>query len=296
MVRHVVDASPINGWVVVDKPLGMTSTQAVGKIKRIFGSRKAGHAGTLDPLATGILPIALGEATKTVPYVQDGIKHYDFTLAWGVETDTCDAEGTSVATSPRRPDPRGISEALGAFVGKIMQVPPVFSAIKVGGERAYALARRGEAFELAPREVDVMQFRLAEASGDHARFSVECGKGTYIRSLARDLGRALATCAHVTALRRTRVDGFALDDVVSFEQLIELGGREAALRPVASVLRKLSRIDVDIDQSADLQKGRMITVSQEGTGREAYAMLGTALVAIGVNEGRTFRPTRVFAS
>ena len=294
MARGRKHASPIHGWVIIDKPLGMTSTQAVGKIKRLFDCRKVGHAGTLDPLATGVLPIALGEATKTVPYVQSGRKHYEFTLAWGEETDTCDAEGKCIATSPVRPSSDAIVATLNAFVGKIMQAPPSFSAIKVGGERAYDIARRGEAVDLAAREVCVESFRLVQSSEESASFSVVCGKGTYIRSLARDIGRSLGSCAYVTALRRTRVDHFGLEVAFRLEQLDDESGRQSALRPVASVLGELNRIEVDDSQATDLRQGRKIATRDNGMASlESYAMNGAILVAIGRVESAYFKPTRV---
>ena len=193
----------VDGWIVLDKPEGMTSTQAVARVKRLFKADKAGHAGTLDPLASGLLPIALGEATKTVSFAMDGRKLYRFTVKWGEERSTDDREGPVSATSDsgrRRPPSKVI---LGQFRGEIMQVPPAFSAIKVAGERAYDLARSGEAVDLAPRPVFIDRLDLIALPGsDHAVFEAECGKGTYIRSLARDMGRALGCLGHVALLRR----------------------------------------------------------------------------------------------
>ncbi len=199
----------IDGWVLLDKPVGMTSTQAVGAVKWLFSAKKAGHAGTLDPLASGCLPIALGEATKTVPFVMDSRKVYRFTVRFGIETDTDDAEGQPVATSELRPSREAILDALDAFRGEIQQTPPAYSALKINGERAYDLAREGVVVELAPRTVIVHRLDLVEMpDADHAVFEAECGKGTYVRSIARDLGRVLGSRGHISALRRTCVGTF----------------------------------------------------------------------------------------
>ena len=212
---------PVHGWVNLDKPYGLGSTSAVGKIRWLFNANKAGHAGTLDPLATGVLPIALGDATKTVAFMMDAVKGYDFTIAWGENTSTWDVEGAVTLTSDIRPKRGAIEAALAAFTGHISQIPPKFSAIKVDGKRAYDLARGGADVTLASRQVHVHSLRLVECGADSAAFSVVCGKGTYVRSLARDLAAALGTCGHVTALRRTRVGAFTLDNAVSLESLIK---------------------------------------------------------------------------
>src|SRR5438552_4415688 len=210
----------VHGWIVLDKPVGMTSTHAVGVVKHLFQAKRAGHAGTLDPLASGCLPIALGEATKTVPFVMDGRKTYRFTVRWGEERDTDDAEGRVVETSSARPTADHIRALLPRFTGTIAQVPPRFSAIKVDGERAYDLAREGETVELAPRPVDIHRLELVETPDpDHTVLEAECGKGTYVRSLARDMGRALGCLGHVSALRRTSVGPFQEDDAVVLDRL-----------------------------------------------------------------------------
>ncbi len=199
----------VHGWVIIDKPVGMTSTFAVSVVKRLFCAKRAGHAGTLDPLASGCLPIALGEATKTVPFVMEGRKSYRFTVRWGEQRDTDDAEGRVIETSPQRPDAAAIAALLPRFLGTIAQVPPRFSAVKIEGERAYDLARDGEAVELEPRPVTIYRLVLVETpDADHALFEAECGKGAYVRGLARDMGRALACWGHVSALRRTAVGPF----------------------------------------------------------------------------------------
>ena len=204
---------PVHGWLILDKPQGMNSTQAVARVKRLFEADKAGHAGTLDPLATGVLPIALGEATKTVPFVVDGSKEYRFTIRWGAETDTDDAEGSVTATAPRRPTRAEIEALLPRFVGEITQVPPRYSALKVAGARAYDLARDNETFELAPRQVTVRRLSLIEQpDADHAVLEAECGKGTYVRALARDprpRARRARPCQRAAphARRHVRRDG-----------------------------------------------------------------------------------------
>ncbi|MGV6871576.1 tRNA pseudouridine(55) synthase TruB [Pseudochelatococcus sp. B33] len=212
----------INGWLVLDKPVGMTSTHAVAVAKRLFNARKAGHAGTLDPLASGILPIALGEATKTVPYVMEGRKAYAFTVSWGAETDTDDTEGQVTARTGKHPSRAEVEAALPRFTGDLMQVPPRFSAIKIDGERAYDLAREGEEVELAARPVIIHRLSLIEHTGTTSTLEAECGKGTYVRAIARDLGRALGCLGHVCALRRTRVGPFRLDRTISLATLQEL--------------------------------------------------------------------------
>ena len=210
----------VNGWIVLDKPVGMTSTHAVSIVKRLFQAKRAGHAGTLDPLASGCLPIALGEATKTVPYVMDGRKTYHFTVRWGEERDTDDAEGRVVAVEALRPSGEEIRALLPRFTGTIAQVPPRYSAVKIEGERAYDLARSGEEVELAERPVDIHRLELVGMPDpDHALLAAECGKGTYVRSLARDMGRVLGCLGHVSALRRTRVGPFAEADALTVDRL-----------------------------------------------------------------------------
>ncbi|MBV9218507.1 MAG: tRNA pseudouridine(55) synthase TruB, partial [Methylobacteriaceae bacterium] len=219
----------VDGWIVLDKPVGMTSTYAVSRLKRIFNARKAGHAGTLDPLASGLLPVAFGEATKTVPFVQDGRKAYRFLVRWGAETDTDDADGTVAAVSDLRPTAPAIEALLPGFIGAIEQIPPAFSAIKVAGERAYDLAREGETVVLEPRMVTVHALRLVAARREEAEFEAECGKGTYVRALARDLGRALGCLGHVAALRSTRVGPFGEPDATRLDALA--GGKPLLLVP-----------------------------------------------------------------
>ncbi len=222
----------VNGWLVLDKPVGMTSTHAVSIVKRLFQAKRAGHAGTLDPLASGLLPIALGEATKTVPFVMDGRKVYRFTVRWGEERDTDDAEGRVTATSAERPSADAIRALLPRFTGLISQVPPRFSAVKIDGERAYDLARDGVVVELEPRPVEIHRLDLVETPDpDHAVLAAECGKGTYVRALARDMGRTLGCFGHVAALRRTAVGPFSEVIALSLEALLRTGQPLGAWQP-----------------------------------------------------------------
>jgi tRNA pseudouridine55 synthase len=287
----------INGWVVLDKPVGMTSTHAVSRLKRIFHGKKAGHAGTLDPLASGILPVAFGEATKTVPYVQDGEKAYRFTVRWGIETDTDDADGKPTVQSDERPAVDAIVALLPRFTGTILQCPPAFSAIKVAGERAYDLARDGEPVDLAPRPVTIHALELVQADQDEAVLEARCGKGTYVRAIARDLGRALGCHGHVTALRRTRVGPFREEDAIPLAQLQEGAFDVAAvLRRVEAGLTEVPCVSVDRDAATRLRRGQSILLR----GRDApvdgmaYAACGGVVVAVGAVEKGELVPGRVF--
>jgi tRNA pseudouridine55 synthase len=296
----------VHGWLVLDKPVGMTSTHAVSVIKHLFTARRAGHAGTLDPLASGCLPIALGEATKTVPFVVDGRKTYRFTIRWGEERDTDDAEGQVVARSDTRPDRDAIEQLLPRFTGNIEQVPPRFSAVKLEGERAYDLARDGERVELAPRIVTVHGLELVEIPDpDHAILTAECGKGTYIRSLARDLGRELGAFGHVSSLRRGRVGPFGENEMIPLEQVRSLCHRAAAgeanladaLLPVETALDDIPALAVSPADAARLQRGQAVLLR----GRDAPMVRGVVqvasggqLVAIAEVERGDIVPRRVF--
>ncbi len=297
--------SPVSGWLVLDKPHGMTSTKAVSKVRHLFGAAKAGHAGTLDPLATGVLPIALGEATKTVPFAVEGLKTYRFTVRFGSETDTDDAEGAVVARSEVRPSTEAIEAVLPRFTGEISQVPPRFSALKVDGARAYDLAREAEDFELAPRIVSVERLALvSRPDPDRCVLEAECGKGTYVRALARDLGRALGACAHVEALRRTRVGAFGEEDAVTLDGLERLKesapeseGLHTVLAPVEAALGELPALTFSQSDAARLRQGQPVLLR----GRDApilagaaYAMSKGMLVALGEVEGGEFKPRRIF--
>ena len=296
---------PIHGWLVLDKPQGMTSTQAVSRVRHLYSAQKAGHAGTLDPLATGVLPIAFGEATKTVPFAVEGNKQYRFTVRFGAATDTDDADGTIVATSDRRPTLPEIEAALRSFVGEISQVPPRYSALKVGGARAYDLARDEEDFELAARPALIEGLTLIDMPDpDHCVIEARCGKGTYVRALARDLGIALGSLAHVTELRRTRVGPFAEEAAISLAKLQELGhsaaGRDAllsVLQPVETALDDIPALAIGGQDAARLKRGQPVLLR----GRDApilkgpvYATSRGTLVAVGEVSQGELRPTRVF--
>jgi tRNA pseudouridine55 synthase len=283
----------VNGWIILDKGVGMTSTHAVAVVKRSLSAKKAGHAGTLDPLASGILPIALGEATKTVPFVMDGRKSYVFTVAWGAETNTDDTEGDVVERTDKVPDPAAIEALLPRFTGSVQQVPPRFSAIKIKGERAYDLARDGEVVELQPRTVEIDRLSLVHHEGDRSVLEADCGKGTYVRAIARDLGRALGCLGHIAALRRTRVGPFSEEDAVVVD---DLATDPAALRPVEMALSEIPSVAVSRDMAARLMRGQSIILR----GRDAplsgkiYATCGGVLVAVGDVERGELVPHRVF--
>lgn len=275
----------VHGWIALDKPVGMTSTHAVAVIKRLFSAKRVGHAGTLDPLASGVLPIALGEATKTVPFIMDGRKVYRFTVRWGEERDTDDTEGRVTQTSEARPAADAIRALLPRFTGLIEQVPPKFSAIKIDGERAYDLARDGEEVELQARPVRIDRLELVETpDADHAVFEAECGKGTYVRSLARDFGRVLGCFGHVTALRRLVVGPFGAVEMISLAQLEALCHRAAAgegsladaLLPVETALDDIPALAVSKADAARLQRGQAVLVR----GRDAPILSGTLYVTV----------------
>jgi tRNA pseudouridine55 synthase len=296
--------NPVHGWVILDKPLNMTSTQAVGAIRRAFNAQKAGHAGTLDPLATGILPIALGEATKTVPYAVDGEKAYRFTVRWGAETITDDTEGPVTQSSDVRPTRDAIEALLPQFHGEISQVPPVFSAIKIAGERAYDLAREGEEVILAARSVIIERLALVDQPDEATSvFEAECGKGTYVRAIARDMGRLLGCFGHVIALRRTRVGPFdeanavTLDAIQAAAHSDDPGAAAKFLAPVEMALAELPELLVSQSDAASLTRGQSILIR----GRDAPIIEGPAfatskgrLIALGELDKGALHPTRVF--
>jgi tRNA pseudouridine55 synthase len=290
---------PVDGWLVLDKPLGMSSAQAVAKVRWATGAAKAGHAGTLDPLATGVLPVALGEATKTIPHVQDGAKSYRFTVRWGVATSTDDAEGEAVAVSDLRPDEAAIRAALPAFTGDILQTPPQFSAVKVDGQRAYALARGGETVALAARPLHVARLALVDRpDADCATLEMDCGKGGYVRSVARDLGAALGCHGHVVELRRLRSGPFGLERAIAVdlvERLRHGGGIDAHLLPVSTGLDDIPALAVSAEAAADLRMGRSTPASGSDLGEDAVAWAAHhgRPVAIGVIAHGLFHPRRV---
>jgi len=287
---------PVSGWIILDKPLGMTSTQAVGKVRWLFQAEKAGHAGTLDPLATGLLPIALGEATKTVPFVQEGGKRYRFEVEWGSETATDDTEGEVTATSDHRPAEVDVRAMLPRFTGTILQRPPAFSAIHVDGERAYDRARAGEVVELPERSVTVTELTLLTHATDRSRFEMLCEKGTYVRALARDLGRALGTRAHVTLLRRTAVAGFTEADALPLSDLEAAADRDALLRSPAAVLQHLRELRMTPEDAALIRNGGAVLLRGAGAPLQlprAWASLNGNAIAIGAVHYGQFHPSRV---
>jgi len=296
----------VDGWVVLDKPSGMTSTQAVGAVRHLFQAAKAGHGGTLDPLATGVLPIALGEATKTVPYVMQGLKTYRFTLRFGEARRTDDGEGDVTATSPVRPSDAEIRVALPAFRGRILQRPPAFSALKVDGKRAYDLARAGEAVDLAPREILIEKLELIERpDADHVILEVRSGKGAYMRGLARDLATALGTVGHVAALRRLAVGPFHESDAISLDSIGALGHSPAASRhllPVATALDDIPALAVTDSEASRLRCGQSVgpirrqdleRIGHFESGAVFCARSGGLPVALVRLEAGDLRPVRV---
>ena len=290
----------VDGWVILDKPVGLGSTPAVSRVRRLFGAQKAGHGGTLDPLASGVLPIALGEATKTVPFVMDGRKEYRFTLCFGQARSTEDAEGEVTATSDLRPADAAIRSALAAFVGEIEQVPPAFSALKVDGKRAYDLARAGEAVDLKPRRIVIERLELlGRADTDHADFVVSCGKGTYIRSLGRDLAHSLGTVGYLSALRRTAVGPFREEAAISLPKLEALGHIPAllgALAPVATALDDIPALALTEAQADRLRQGQPVLLTRDAppSGALLRAETGSRLVALVRSDGTSLKPVRVF--
>lgn len=301
--------SKIDGWINLDKPVGLTSTQALARVKRALKPQKIGHAGTLDPLATGILPLALGEATKTIPYAQDRDKTYEFTVTWGAATDTEDAEGQIIATSAIRPDAAQITAILPRFLGEIEQIPPRFSAIKIDGERAYDIARDGEVIDMPSRFVWIESLDLMAAHADSADFRCVCGKGTYIRALGRDMALALGTVGHITALRRTAVGPFTLDNAISldfFEDFNDSAPLDNVLLPVQTALDDIPALALNQSEAARIKGGQFLSfiarpdlarlhdsgidVRQETIALAVYDGQPVALVTV---QGPDIRPIRV---
>jgi tRNA pseudouridine55 synthase len=299
---------PIHGWICLDKPFGMGSTEAVTRVRRLFNAQKAGHAGTLDPLASGILPIALGEATKTVSQMMEAQKVYRFTINWGVSTASVDREGEIIGRSDVRPPVEAVRAALPVFVGEIDQTPPRFSAIKVDGQRAYDLARDGAEFELASRRVTIHEAAVsASPDTDHVEITIRTGKGVYVRSLARDLALMLGAEGHVSALRRERVGPFSTDNAVTLDILADLVHRDAALEgllPVATALDDIPELAVTDQDAFSLRQGRPIVLLprqvetlksrlREGS-RTVSAFQGQTLVALCEMRAGRLEPDRVF--
>jgi len=306
MARRRQKRPDLNGWIVVDKPAGMTSTAVCNRIKRLSGGAKIGHGGALDPLATGVLPIALGQATKTVSWVMDGSKVYRFTLRWGEARDTDDADGSVTETSAVRPDDDAIREALPAFTGRIMQVPPRYSAVKIGGKRAYNLARTDEAPDLPARPAEVIELRFERRfDDDRTEFTAETGKGVYVRAIARDLAAALGTVGHVSALRRLRVGPFRVEDAITLEELESLahiGPESVFLLPTDRSLADIPALSVSEQEAAALRNGQALRLFGTGDlsriagfydGMTIRARMGEDLVAVARYESGTVRPVRV---
>jgi tRNA pseudouridine55 synthase len=307
MSRRKPRGRPLDGWLIIDKPPGLTSTDVVNRVKRIFDAQKAGHGGTLDPLATGVLPIAFGAATKTVPYVMDGTKLYRFTLRFGEARDTDDSDGQVTATTDVRPTDEQIRVALPAFRGDIMQVPPVFSAVKVAGERAYDMAREGRPPVLEPRPARVDRFELVERpDADSAVFEVASGKGVYMRSLARDLAQACGSLGHIAALRRLRVGPFHEADTIPLDKLRAEGDTAPAspdlLRPVATALADIPALALTEAEATDLKHGQAISLvalmgripgSADPDGGLARAMAGGRVIGLCRLEDGLLKPERV---
>jgi tRNA pseudouridine55 synthase len=298
----------VSGWINLDKAYDLGSTQAVSRVRRIFNAQKAGHAGTLDPLATGILPIALGEATKTVSFLMDADKAYRFTIEWGRTTASFDREGVTTATSDVRPGAAAVEAVLPEFVGDILQVPPAFSAVKVDGERAYDLARAGEQVELKARQISIYDARVIDVpDADHIEIAVECGKGTYVRAIVRDIAERLGACAHVSALRRTRVGPFEEETAITLELLEDLGHKAQcleALLPVETALDDIPELAVTAEDAFKLKQGRPIVLVPRqvealkarlspGT-RTVSAMDGGSIVALCEMRAGKLEPSRVF--
>ncbi len=253
----------VHGWLILDKPLGLSSNHALGKARWLLGAKKAGHAGTLDPLASGVLPLAFGEATKTIPYIMDASKEYEFTISFGKSTNTLDAEGEITGQSDVRPTQAQIQAILPDFIGKIAQIPPIFSAIHVDGQRAYALAREGKQVTLPPREVEVFSLSLLSTSvGDTASFVVHCGKGTYVRSLARDICAKVGAEGHISVLRRTRVGAFDQSTAITLDELTDMVHKAPAFEPdlpVETALADIPALALTDDQARFISQGRAIT-------------------------------------
>ena len=290
----------ISGWVVIDKPAGPTSTAVVNKVRWAFDAKKAGHAGTLDPDATGVLAVALGEATKTVPYITDALKAYTFKIRFGQATNTDDAEGEVIAQSDTRPTDDQIKQALSAFVGEIEQVPPQFSAVKIDGQRAYKLARDGETMDIAARPLWVEELVLTDRpDADHAVLEMTCGKGGYVRAIARDLGKTLGCLGHVVSLRRIWSGPFEVDGALTLDALDAIARTpelDRHLQPLEIGLADLPELRCTPEGAVRLRNGNpgMVIASDVEYGEECWASLDGRAVAVGVYKAGELHPSRVF--
>lgn len=292
----------INGWLIIDKPAGMGSTDVVNQTRRLLDANKNGHAGTLDPFATGVLPVAFGEATKLIPYITDGSKEYEFTLKFGTATNTDDTEGEVIARSDIIPSTEQILSVLPQFTGTVMQVPPAYSAIKINGERAYKLARKGKTPDMPPRQVEIYKLELLNRlSADSFYFRVCCSKGTYIRSLGRDIALKLGTYGHLQALRRTKCAVFTLNDTILLENLKNMVYEEerlSKLLPVETSLRDIAVIAVSEEDAVKLRHGQSVSPKtyevKSLIGKTAAAMCRDCLTAVVKIEPERISPIRVF--
>lgn len=292
----------VNGWLIVDKPVGLGSTDVVNQTRRLLNANKNGHAGTLDPFATGVLPIAFGEATKLIPFVTDGPKEYEFTLKFGVSTTTDDCEGEICQNGGRIPDKEEILQVIPSFIGKIQQIPPVYSAIKINGERAYKLARQGQQVEMKPREVEIFDLKfLMQNESDAFSFRVACSKGTYVRTLGRDIALKLGTIGHLTALRRTKCAIFSLADTILLENLknmVYLDERQKSLLPIKTSLRDIAVIAVSEEEAVKLSHGQGLSPKMHQVehliGSLAAAVYHDCLAALVRVDERKISPIRVF--
>jgi len=288
----------IHGWTIVDKTIGVTSTQAVSMVRRAFDARKAGHAGTLDPLASGILPVALGEATKLIPFLQKREKTYSFTVNWGEERNTDDAAGEIIKTSSIRPSVPQIEKILPEFVGQIDQKPPIFSAIKVNGQRAYSLARAGAAIVMKPRQVQIFSLRLLQVvDEDKAEFSICCGKGTYVRSLGRDIARRLGTFGYISALRRTVNGPFSEKNAIpldNYSSVVHINNPSSFLLPIEAVLDDIPAVLLNPEQANHIRHGRAVSLAdfEETDHPEALVQTGNKIVSA-ISDGQLIALARI---
>lgn len=293
-------ADDIDGWLIIDKPQGMTSTQVVGKTRWLLHANKNGHTGTLDPFATGVLPIAFGEATKLVQYVTDGKKEYEFVIKWGEQTSTDDIEGEVVATCDKIPDRAEIMAAIPHFIGKIKQIPPIYSAIKINGQQAYKLARKGQSIEMPEREIEIYALELLEERADSAKFRVECSKGTYVRTLGHDLAVFLGTVGHLSELRRTKCGNFTSDNKIlldSLEKMEYVEERRKSLLPMETSLRDIAEIAVSAQDAIKLSHGQGLSPKAYADfpqGSMLKAMFADCLIALLRVDEHKISPIRVF--
>ncbi len=293
-------ADDVDGWLIIDKPQGMTSAQVVGKTRYLLHANKNGHTGTLDPFATGILPIAFGEATKLVPFVTDGEKEYEFTLKWGEQTQTDDIEGEIIARSDKIPSHDEIMAAIPHFIGKITQIPPIYSAIKINGKQAYKLARKGESIEMPPREVEIYALNLLKENIDSACFRVKCSKGTYIRTLGKDMAAFLGTVGHLTQLRRTKCGNFTEKHKIlleNLENMLYTTTRRESLLPIETSLRDIAEIAVSAEDAKKLSVGQGLSPKLYGvlpSESLVAAKYDGCLIALVRIDERKISPIRVF--